>query len=118
MTISDRPLPSFAATPLSFDELVSEIAACSDLDRKTIRAKLWQEAVGPGNVVLDAGRFDITPHVYDAAMEPSIGRVMVSSSKRSCTASAPSDDNGTPLRSCGSAGSHGERTWTRRHSGS
>jgi SAM-dependent methyltransferase len=55
--------------PRTYAELADEIEACTDLDRATVEAKLWQQAIGPGNVQLDAARFGITPHRYDAAME-------------------------------------------------
>jgi len=69
MLTLDLPAARFVPPPLSFDDLVAEIIACSDLDRDTARAKLWQQLIGPGNVELDAGRFGISPHQYDAAME-------------------------------------------------
>ena len=58
-----------AAGVPTFAEMVDEVAACTGLDRRDVAGRLWNQALGIGNVAADVERFGVTPHQYDDAME-------------------------------------------------
>ncbi len=55
--------------PLSYDEIVQEIALFTELSERDITSRVWMEALNTGwNVQRDAARFGITPFHFDQRM--------------------------------------------------
>lgn len=55
--------------PLTYDEVVDEIARFTDLSQKEVEYRVWREALELGwNVAQDAARFRVVPHRYDDSM--------------------------------------------------
>jgi 2-polyprenyl-3-methyl-5-hydroxy-6-metoxy-1,4-benzoquinol methylase len=55
--------------PLNYQEIVSEIVKFTDLPRSEVEKRVWDQAIGKGNVVQEAKHFGVTPHQYDDKMQ-------------------------------------------------
>ena len=67
--VQERSIAEVSDAPGGLEELVREIAACSDLSEPEIRERLQRQMTGSGNVQADVLTFGVTPHHYDGAME-------------------------------------------------
>jgi 2-polyprenyl-3-methyl-5-hydroxy-6-metoxy-1,4-benzoquinol methylase len=55
--------------PLTYADIVDEIVEFTSLSREEVEQRVWMEALHPGsNVLRDASRFGITPHVSNEKM--------------------------------------------------